>query len=63
MTDVIHLILTVLVPIIVVMAILSWWIKRMNIHPDMRWPRKKQGKRRTERELPPADPKPPRDPA
>lgn len=53
MAEILRFILTVAGPVIVVLALLAWWVVRMNTPPDMRWPRKKQGRRRSERDLPP----------
>lgn len=53
MPNLLRFILTILLLVSGVLILMIWWIKRMNIPPDMRWPRKKQGRRRSERELPP----------
>tara|TARA_R110002072_G_scaffold186145_1_gene343046 strand:+ start:417 stop:608 length:192 start_codon:yes stop_codon:yes gene_type:complete len=54
-TELPRLLLIVVIPILAVMGVLVFWIKRQNTPKDMRWPRKKQGKRRSERDVSPND--------
>lgn len=53
MSETLRFLLTIVLPVAGVMLLLVWWIKRMNTPPDMRWPRKRSGRRRSERDLPP----------
>ncbi|MBT5900548.1 MAG: hypothetical protein HOH58_00395 [Opitutaceae bacterium] len=47
----------IVLPALVLMLGLWWGIKRKNTPPEMRWPRRNRsrGRRRSERDLPPAD--------
>jgi flagellar biogenesis protein FliO len=53
MPESLRFLVVVLLPILGIMLVLAWWVRRMNTPSDMRWPRRRRrGRRRSERDLP-----------
>jgi len=51
-SELLRLLLIIVLPLLLVLGVLTWWVRRSNLPPEMRWPRRNRpSRRRTERDV------------